>query len=179
MSEDSKTRIRVAGVRPVGEYTLRIRWVNGRELPVDLRDIVHRLKGLRALRDLSVFARGTVGEGGDASYGPGISISAPLACWNSVSSRAAVLMRSSSSGGAGAMVFRSRQQPRRWVCRGGKARTTPAASAKCHAVCYWRVGDGKRGGMRPLEQGPTARLRSAAIDATQTLTNAGFRGWAG
>ena len=49
-------------MKPAGDYTLRIRWVNGKDLPVDLREIVHRLKGLRALRDPSVFARATVGE---------------------------------------------------------------------------------------------------------------------
>jgi hypothetical protein len=71
MSEDSKSQVRVASVKPAGEYALRIQWVNGKELPVDLRDIVHRLKGLRALRDRAVFARACVGEGGHSVAWPG------------------------------------------------------------------------------------------------------------
>jgi hypothetical protein len=71
MSEDSKSLIRVASAKPAGDYILRIRWTNGRDLPVDLREIVHRLKGLRALRDPSVFARPTVGEGGQSVVWPG------------------------------------------------------------------------------------------------------------
>jgi hypothetical protein len=71
MSEDSKSLIRVASVKQAGEYTLRIRWVSGKHLPVDLREIVHRLKSLRALRDPDVFARVTVGEGGQSAAWPG------------------------------------------------------------------------------------------------------------
>jgi hypothetical protein len=71
MSEDSKSQVRVARVKPAGEYALRIQWVNGKELPVDLRDIVHRLKGLRALRDPALFARVSVGEGGHSLAWPG------------------------------------------------------------------------------------------------------------
>jgi hypothetical protein len=71
MSEDSKSLIRVASAKPTGDYTLRIRWVNGKDLPVDLREIVHRLKGLRALRDPLVFTRATVGEGGQSVTWPG------------------------------------------------------------------------------------------------------------
>jgi hypothetical protein len=71
MSEDSKSHARVAGVKPAGEYALRIQWANGKKLPVDLRDIVHRLKGLRALRDPAVFARAFVGEGGHSVAWPG------------------------------------------------------------------------------------------------------------
>ena len=64
MSDDSKSQVRVASVKPAGEFALRIQWANGKKLPVDLRDIVHRLKGLRALRDPAVFARAAVGERG-------------------------------------------------------------------------------------------------------------------
>ncbi len=56
--------IRVAHVKYAGEYTLRLRWVNGKTTSVDLREPVHRLKGLRPLRDQEVFARATKGEGG-------------------------------------------------------------------------------------------------------------------
>jgi hypothetical protein len=71
MSEDSQSQVRVASVKPTGEYALRIELVNGKKLPVDLRDIVHRLKGLRALRDPTVFARAAVGEGGHSVVWPG------------------------------------------------------------------------------------------------------------
>ena len=71
MSKDSKNPIRVASVKPAGDYTLRIRWVNGKDLPVDLREVVYRLKGLRALRDPLVFTRATVGEGGQSVVWPG------------------------------------------------------------------------------------------------------------
>ncbi|HEY1724538.1 MAG TPA: DUF2442 domain-containing protein [Steroidobacteraceae bacterium] len=71
MSEDSKSQVRVASVKPTGEYALRIQWANGKKLPVDLRDIVHRLKGLRALRDPAEFARAAVGDGGRSVVWPG------------------------------------------------------------------------------------------------------------
>ena len=71
MSEDSKSLIRVASAKPTGDYTLRIRWVSGKDLLVDLREIVHRLKGLRALRDPLVFKRASVGEGGQSVTWPG------------------------------------------------------------------------------------------------------------
>jgi hypothetical protein len=71
VSEDSKGRIRVTRVKPAGEYSLRIKWVSGKELPVDLRDIVHRLKGLRTLRNPAVFARAVVGEAGHSVAWPG------------------------------------------------------------------------------------------------------------
>ena len=70
MSDDSKTQCRVASVRPAGDYTLGIRWANGKELQVNLQEVVHRLKGLRALRDSSMFARATVGEGGHSVVWP-------------------------------------------------------------------------------------------------------------
>jgi hypothetical protein len=71
MSEDSKSQIRIASVKPTGRYALRIELVNGKKLPVDLRDIVHRLKDLRALREPTVFARAAVGEGGHSVVWPG------------------------------------------------------------------------------------------------------------
>lgn len=63
--------IRIASVKYVGEYTLRLRWATGVTLPVDLRAPVHRLKGLRPLRDEKVFARGERGEGGHSVMWPG------------------------------------------------------------------------------------------------------------
>ncbi len=63
--------VRVAHVKYVDEYTLRLRWVNGKAMSVDLREPVHRLKGLRPLRDQGVFARATKGEGGHSVIWPG------------------------------------------------------------------------------------------------------------
>jgi hypothetical protein len=71
VSDDSRSQIRVASVKPAGEYVLRVRWVSGKQLLVDLRDMVHRLKALRALRDPAVFARAVVGEGGHSAAWPG------------------------------------------------------------------------------------------------------------
>lgn len=69
MNETKATRI--AGVLPKGDYTLRIRWVSGAAMIVDLRDVVFGLKGLRPLRDRAAFARATVGEGGHSVAWPG------------------------------------------------------------------------------------------------------------
>jgi hypothetical protein len=63
--------IRVAGVEPGHDYTLSVAFLNGRTFTVDLRELVHRLKGLRPLRDRAVFARADVGEGGFSLAWPG------------------------------------------------------------------------------------------------------------
>jgi hypothetical protein len=63
--------IRIAGVKHAGEYKLRLRWVSGKTMVIDLSEPVHRLKGLRALRDPSVFARAAKGEGGHGVAWPG------------------------------------------------------------------------------------------------------------
>jgi hypothetical protein len=63
--------VRVAGVKYAGEYTLHLRWVNGKTMSVDLRESVHRVKGLRPLRDQEIFARATKGEGGHSVVWPG------------------------------------------------------------------------------------------------------------
>lgn len=63
--------IRVAHVKYAGEYRLRLRWVNGKALSVDLREPVYRLKGLRPLRDQGRFALATKGEGGHSVVWPG------------------------------------------------------------------------------------------------------------
>jgi hypothetical protein len=69
MSEN--TTIRIAHVKPTGEYTLRVKWHNGQALGVNLAEPVHRLKGLRPLRDPALFARAEVGEGGHSIAWPG------------------------------------------------------------------------------------------------------------
>jgi hypothetical protein len=43
--------IRIASVKYEREYSLRIRWVNGKTMSVDLQEPVSRLKGMRAIRD--------------------------------------------------------------------------------------------------------------------------------
>jgi hypothetical protein len=63
--------IRIVGVKPAGEYKLALRWENGRELTADLKEVVSKLKGLRELRDVKVFARAKVGEGGHSIEWPG------------------------------------------------------------------------------------------------------------
>jgi hypothetical protein len=63
--------IRVASVKYEGDYSLRIRWVNGKAMSVDLQDPVSRLKGMRALRDKAAFAQASKGEGGHSVVWPG------------------------------------------------------------------------------------------------------------
>jgi hypothetical protein len=63
--------IRVATVKHAGEYRLRLRWVSGKTMVVDLTEPVHRLKGLRTLRDQVAFARAAKGEGGHSVVWPG------------------------------------------------------------------------------------------------------------
>jgi hypothetical protein len=63
--------VRIADVKPAGDYALRLRWANDKAFTVDLRAPVFRLKGLRPLRDTAVFARAAVGEGGHSVVWPG------------------------------------------------------------------------------------------------------------
>ncbi len=63
--------IRIAGVKPVRDFVLDVRFMNGKAFTVDLGVFVHRLKGLRALRDPAVFARADIGEGGHSIVWPG------------------------------------------------------------------------------------------------------------
>lgn len=69
MSETKAARI--AGVKHAGDCLLRLRWVNGKVMSVDLREPVHRLKGLRPLRDPAVFALAAKGRGGHSVVWPG------------------------------------------------------------------------------------------------------------
>jgi hypothetical protein len=62
--------IRIAGVKYVGDHKLRLRWVSGKSMVVDLSEPVQRLKGLRPLRDQAVFARAAKGEGGHSVVWP-------------------------------------------------------------------------------------------------------------
>ena len=63
--------IRIAGVKHAGEYKLRLRWTSGKTMVVNLSEPVHRLKGLRPLRNQTAFARAAKGEGGHSVAWPG------------------------------------------------------------------------------------------------------------
>lgn len=63
--------VRIAGVKPVGDYELRLRWKTGKTMTVDLSEPVQRLKGLRPLRDKAVFGHVAKGEGGHSVVWPG------------------------------------------------------------------------------------------------------------
>lgn len=63
--------IRIASVKPAGDYTLRIRWVNGKTFAVDLHEPIHKFKGLRPLWDKVAFAKASKGEGGHSVAWPG------------------------------------------------------------------------------------------------------------
>jgi len=63
--------VRIASVKSVRDYTLKVAFLNGRTFTLDLREFVHRLKGLRPLRDPGVFALADVGEGGFSLVWPG------------------------------------------------------------------------------------------------------------
>lgn len=63
--------VRIAGVKPMRDYVVAVAFLKGKTFKVDLRDFVHRLKGLRPLRDPAVFARADVGEGGFSVVWPG------------------------------------------------------------------------------------------------------------
>lgn len=65
------TTVRIADVQATGDYTLLLKWSGGRSMSVDLAEPVHRLKGLRPLRDPAVFAHAIVGEGGHSVVWPG------------------------------------------------------------------------------------------------------------
>jgi hypothetical protein len=69
MNQNNATRIEQ--VKYAGNYTLRLRWSKDKVLTVDLREPVFRLKGLRPLRDTTVFALAGVGEGGYSVVWPG------------------------------------------------------------------------------------------------------------
>ena len=63
--------VRIASVKYVGDYTLRIRWVNGKTMPVDLHEPIVRVKGMSSLRTKEVFAEAGKGEGGHSIVWPG------------------------------------------------------------------------------------------------------------
>ena len=68
----SNTRvIRVGSLNYQGGYTLRIRWVDGGAMSVDLQDPVSRFPGMKPLRHKPVFAQARKGERGHSVVWPG------------------------------------------------------------------------------------------------------------
>lgn len=63
--------IRIASVKSAGGYTLRIRWVNGKTLAIDLQEPIHKFKRMHALRDKATFAQVSKGEGDHSVVWPG------------------------------------------------------------------------------------------------------------
>ena len=62
--------VRISSVKYADEYSLRLRWVNGKTMSVDLQEPVNRLKGMRPLRNKAVFAQANKGEGGHSIVWP-------------------------------------------------------------------------------------------------------------
>jgi len=63
--------MRITSVKNLGEFKLRVRWVNGTVTSLDLRQLEHQLKGLSALRDETVFATGKNRQVGNCVIWPG------------------------------------------------------------------------------------------------------------
>lgn len=63
--------VRISSVKYADEYSLRLRWVNGKTMSVDLQEPVNHLKGMRPLRNKAVFAQASKGEGGHSVVWPG------------------------------------------------------------------------------------------------------------
>jgi hypothetical protein len=58
-------------VRPLANWHVQLLWANGINSKVDLSDPVHRLKGLRSLRNPEVFAQVQIEESGRSLEWPG------------------------------------------------------------------------------------------------------------
>jgi hypothetical protein len=63
--------VRISSVKYADEYSLRLRWVNGKTMSVDLQVPVNGLKGMRPLRNKTMFAQASKGEGGHSVVWPG------------------------------------------------------------------------------------------------------------
>ena len=63
--------VRITSMTYEREHGLRIRWVNGKTMSVDLQDPVSRVKGIKPPRDKAVFAQAAKGEGGHSVLWPG------------------------------------------------------------------------------------------------------------
>jgi hypothetical protein len=96
--------IRVASVKYEREFSLRIRWVNGKTMPVDLQEPVCRLKGMRPLRNKAVFAQAAKGEGGHSVDWPGDIDMGADRLWVMTLEQNGRIAPSSLRGGAGVTV---------------------------------------------------------------------------
>lgn len=63
--------VRIVGAKPGPHFEMLLAWSSGKELRVNLREFVFRLKGLAPLRDRATFARAKPGEGGHSLAWPG------------------------------------------------------------------------------------------------------------
>ena len=62
---------RIADVKCIDEFVVRVRWVDNKSSNIDLRESVFRLKGLWPLRNPRKFALATRVEGGHSVVWPG------------------------------------------------------------------------------------------------------------
>src|SRR5437879_4780369 len=63
--------VRISSLKYADEFSLRLRWKNGKTMSVDLQEPVSRLKGMRPLRNKAVSAQASKGEGGHSVVWPG------------------------------------------------------------------------------------------------------------
>lgn len=63
--------VHIASVKYVNDYKLRIRWANGKTMPVDLHEPIFRVKGMSPLRTKEIFAEAEKGHGGHSVVWPG------------------------------------------------------------------------------------------------------------
>jgi hypothetical protein len=63
--------VRISSLKYADEFSLRLRWKNGKTMSVDLQEPIIRLKGMRPLRNKAVFAQASKGEGGHSVVWPG------------------------------------------------------------------------------------------------------------
>jgi hypothetical protein len=63
--------VRISSLKYVGDYKLRIRWLNGKTMPVDLQEPIFRVKEMSPLRIKEVFAEAGKGDGGHSIVWPG------------------------------------------------------------------------------------------------------------
>jgi hypothetical protein len=68
---DSEKMLQVTSVKVTGDYGVQLRWSNGKSFPVDLREPIFKLKGLKPVREKSAFAQVFIGEGGHSLEWPG------------------------------------------------------------------------------------------------------------
>ena len=135
--------IRVESVATTGEYSMRLRWMNGKTLTVDLRApcSVSKASAPCVIRPCS--RRLASARGATALCGRAISIWAQGACSRGRSSRADEWTRSSSFDGAGVIACPLPPPPKRSAFLAANLRTTSAANTRCRGQCCSRARVGK------------------------------------